>query len=164
MENKYNQLVSSIPVGATQQKSGSSGSLPSSTFKNLGNITTPYGGETRDEKFHPGIDVANEIGTKIPALTSGKVVDESNGHQQGEKNAGNYVIIKDENGNEHRYSHLNKSYVKVGQYVKAGQTVGEMGNSGNTYSNSGGTGSHLDYRVVSAMGKYINPYSYLKKA
>lgn len=165
MANRYPNIINNIPQKqTTQQDSGSSGSLPLSTFKSLGNITTPYGGNTRDEGFHPGVDVANAIGTKIPAMTSGQVVDKSEGHQQGEKNGGNYVIIKDEKGNEHRYSHLNRAYVKVGQYVKAGTPLGEMGNSGNTYSDSGGTGSHLDYRIVSTLGKYINPSDYLRKS
>lgn len=137
--------------------------LSSNALKSLGTETTPFGGSTKYESFHPGVDIANEIGTKIPAFSSGKVIEESLGHTKGEKNGGNYVIIQDANGNKHRYSHLNKAYVKVGQYVKAGQTLGEVGNTGNVYSNSGGSGAHLDYRIVSAMGKYINPYSYLKQ-
>jgi murein DD-endopeptidase MepM/ murein hydrolase activator NlpD len=133
-----------------------------SIVSGVGNVTTPYGGSTRVEKNHPGLDIANKIGTPIPAFSGGRVVDESVGHRQGEANGGNYVVIKDNQGNEHRYSHLNQAEVKPGDVVQPGQEIGKMGNSGASYSNSGGTGSHLDYRIKNAYGKYVNPYTYIK--
>jgi len=129
--------------------------------KHLGVVTTPFGGATRYENTHPGIDIANKKGTSIPAFTGGIVVAVEEGRKQGDRGYGNYVIVKDRDGNQHRYSHLDKGYVKVGQRIEKGQPVGAMGNSGTTYSESGGDGSHLDYRVVSAYGKYMNPLSYI---
>jgi murein DD-endopeptidase MepM/ murein hydrolase activator NlpD len=49
----------------------------------------------------------------------------------------------------------------VGQSVNKGQQIGSMGNTGQTYSLSGGTGSHLDYRIVDMYGKYVNPYKFI---
>lgn len=150
----YSNLVGM--VGGYQNRK-----VPTSLSK-LGNVTTNYGTSTKYEQFHPGVDVANSIGTPVPTFVSGKVTDKSTGHKQGDSGFGNYVVVTDENGNQHRYSHLNQVFVPVGAQVGQGQEIGTMGNTGQTYSLSGGTGSHLDYRIKDIYGKYINPYNYLK--
>lgn len=128
-----------------------------------GKITTPYGGNTTQEGFHPGVDIANVKGTPFPSTVSGVVTGADFGHQQGENNFGNSIIVTDANGDQHRFSHLNNGYVKVGQPVTQGQPIGEFGNSGATYSASGqGDGTNLDYRITTAYGKYKNPMLYLK--
>lgn len=129
----------------------------------LGVITVPFGGQTAFEKFHPAVDVANVKGTRINTPVSGKVIDAVGGKKQGDEGFGNTVTIQDAQGNKHQLNHLNRVLVKKGQKVEEGQTpVGEMGNSGSAYSPSGqGDGTHLDYRIVSAFGKYKNPMIYL---
>jgi murein DD-endopeptidase MepM/ murein hydrolase activator NlpD len=127
----------------------------------LGTVTTPYQGSTKYEGVHPGIDIANKIGTPIPSNISGKVIASTSGAKQGSPGYGNYVIVQDKYGNQHRYSHLAKGFVKVGQQVLKGMPLGLMGNTGQSYSLSGGTGSHLDYRIRDAYGKYVSPYKFL---
>ena len=139
-------------------------STPSTTklptqLSSLGSLTTPYGSSTKYEAFHPGVDIANKIGTPIPAYASGTVIAEDSGRKQGDKGFGNTIVVQDDLGRQWRYSHLNNEYVKVGQKITAGSQIGTMGNSGSTYSLSGGTGSHLDLRIKDAYGKYINPNS-----
>jgi len=137
-------------------------STPSST--NLGVVTTPYGGNTNYEGFHPGVDIANKKGTPIPSFTEGVVTEVREGQTQNpnKPSFGNYVVVKDPQGNLVRYSHLHQSFVKVGEKVNKGFNLGSMGNSGSTYSNSGGDGSHLDLRIKDAFGKYIDPTSFIK--
>jgi murein DD-endopeptidase MepM/ murein hydrolase activator NlpD len=143
------------------KKEGGEPIKPSAKFqnliRNLGAMTTPWGGTTKFEKFHPALDVANKKGTPIPAFTGGVITSVVTGKKQGEKGYGNYVIVTDAQGNRHRYSHLHQSYVQVGQKVLPGQKLGAMGNTGSTYSTSGGDGTHLDYRITDARNKYINP-------
>ncbi|MBV6340113.1 M23 family metallopeptidase [Candidatus Magnetobacterium casense] len=146
--------------GATPTANMQMGSNP---FQQIGSITTPYGGSTRYEGFHPGLDIANKIGTNVPAFFGGTVTGVRSGQMQGSPSFGNYVTIKDANGNTWRYSHLHDSYVKVGQLIQPGQVIGAMGNTGQTYSTSGGTGSHLDLRIYDTYQRYINPYEYYKK-
>lgn len=126
----------------------------------LGTVTVRPGESTRYEKSHPGIDIANAIGTQLPAFTGGAVTAVQTGRKKGSPGFGNYVIITDKDGNKHRYSHLERSMVKIGDAVKPGQVIGTMGNTGQTYSLSGGTGSHLDYRILNAFGKYVDPTIY----
>jgi len=140
------------------------GPNPLQKFKKLGLgvVTVPFGGKTNQEQFHPGVDLANDKGTPIPATVDGVVTDTDSGHVQGENNFGNSVTIKDMEGNSHEFHHLGRINVKPGQGVKKGQIFSEMSNSGATYSESGqGDGTCLDYRIVSAYGKYINPMTYL---
>jgi len=135
---------------------------PTTIFKNLGQVTVPYGGQTTQESFHPGVDIAGEIGTPIPAPVGGTVTKTDGGHVQNENNFGNTVEIKDMEGNTHQFHHLNNINVKPGQQVQPGQKVASLGNSGATYSPSGkGDGANLDYRIVTAYGKYKNPLTYL---
>lgn len=136
---------------------------PLSKFKNIGVMTVPYGGKTLEESFHPGVDFANEKGTPVPAPVSGVVVKADTGHVQGENNFGNTLEVRDANGDTHQYHHLQNINVAPGQQVQGGQQVATMGNSGATYSESGkGDGTHLDYRIVTAYGKYRNPMTYIK--
>jgi murein DD-endopeptidase MepM/ murein hydrolase activator NlpD len=133
---------------------------PNEKFKNLGKVTVPFGGRTEQESFHPGIDLANEEGTPIHAPVDGVVVKNDGGHESGENNFGNTLEIKDAEGNVHQFHHLQGSGLEPGQTVKKGQPVATLGKSGATYSPSGGDPSNLDYRIVSAYGKYINPTSF----
>lgn len=138
---------------------------PQNRFRTLGigKLTVPYGGSTAEEPVHPGVDFANQMGTPIHAPVDGVVTQADGGHAQGENNFGNSVTIKDANGDSHEFHHLQNIGVKPGQQVMKGQPIMTMGNTGATYSPSGqGDGTHLDYRIVTAYGKYKNPMTYVR--
>jgi len=129
----------------------------------MGAISTQYGGSTNYEKFHPGVDIANKMGTPVYSTVQGKVTDVVSGRKQGEKGFGNYVMVTDDKGNKHRYSHLSNSFVKVGDVIPRGYVYGTMGDTGSTYSTNGGDASHLDYRIQDAYNKYVNPMTFFKQ-
>ena len=52
-----------------------------------------------------------------------------------------------------QYGHLSKFRARVGQKVKRGEVIGEVGNTGKS------TGPHLHYEVI-VRGKYDNPSKY----
>ena len=155
--SKYQGLVNNINPTSFDSKN-----VTPAPVTKLGTVTVPYGGSTRYEKFHPAVDIANKIGTPLQAFTSGVVTEIKTGYKQGDKGYGNYVIVTDPQGNKHRYSHLEKAFVKVGQPVQRGSVFGTIGNTGSTYSLHGGTGAHLDYRVVDMYNKYVNPSLFIK--
>lgn len=130
------------------------------TLTSLGKKTTDYGGKTRYEGMHPGVDFANARGTPIPSVVSGTVTGVDPGHAPGENNFGNRVEITDGAGMKHMYSHLDKIATAVGQKVNPGQVVATMGDTGSAYSPTGGDASHLDYRIVNHYNKYVNPHQY----
>lgn len=136
--------------------------IQNASLEKLGTTTVPYGGSTKYEKFHPGIDIANKIGTPIPSYTPGRVLEVVTGKKQGDKGYGNYVTVEDPQKGVIRYSHLNQSFVKPGQILRPGQVLGTLGNTGSTYSLTGGTGAHLDLRILNAAKQYVDPRIYLR--
>jgi murein DD-endopeptidase MepM/ murein hydrolase activator NlpD len=99
---------------------------------------------------HYGIDLANKIGTPIYAVTDGTVVE--SGPASG---FGLWVRIKHAGGFTSVYGHINRSLVRAGQQVKAGQEIAEMGNRGNS------TGPHLHFEIWDPSGRKINPLPWL---
>ena len=130
-------------------------------FTNLGKITTPYGGQTKVEPVHPGVDIANKKRTPIPAFAGGVVQKTINGRPDGEQSFGISIILKDKKGALHRYSHLDKIGVRPGQQVSDGQQIATMGSSGAAYSPNGGDPSNLDLRIVDHYGRFLNPVQYI---
>lgn len=118
---------------------------------------------TQDYKSgsHNGIDIVKK-GYQldyIVAHSDGKVVQRQDGlgNMKGTNSYGNYVKIDHGNGYQTLYAHLEKGVsVNNGQTVKKGQTLGYMGNSGNSY------GGHLHFEVWEN-GKRINPTKYLEE-
>jgi len=115
-------------------------------------------------KRHKGIDIAPTAGNKRKAIhicapVSGYV--NIGGTSTTYPWRGIYVDIcstESDEGNRHLLCHLYKSFVKPGQYVKKGQSVGLMGTSGSS------TAKHLHYEVkAKRAGKWesINPKEYL---
>ncbi len=101
------------------------------------------------QKHHSGIDFSGPIGTHIYCTGDGvveKVSLGSNGY-------GNNIIVNHGYGYKTRYAHISKSHVKVGQKVKRGEYIADMGNSGKS------TAPHLHYEVIKN-SKAINPINF----
>jgi TP901 family phage tail tape measure protein len=115
-----------------------------------GRVTSNYG--MRNGKMHRGIDIAGREGTPLSANVSGKVIYAGWGKTgTGYGRYGNVVAIKS-SSYTHLYAHLHKVYVKTGDNVKAGDLIGEIGNTGDS------DGSHLHYEVrKSGYGTDVNP-------
>ncbi len=114
-----------------------------------GTITSGYG--WRWGRMHRGVDVAGPVGTPIMAAGSG-VVAEAGWNSGG---YGNLVEIRHPDGSMTRYAHNNRLNVSVGQAVRQGQQIAEMGSTG--YS----TGPHLHFEIYPKGGEAVNPVAYL---
>ena len=104
---------------------------------------------TNRREFHKGIDIATRIGTPIIAPADGFVV-----HVGKEGGFGRMIAINHGYNLKTRYGHLSKYRIKKGQYVKRGQIIGEVGNSGRC------TGPHLHYEVH-LNGVPVNPVRFI---
>ncbi len=98
---------------------------------------------------HRGIDIANRVGTPVVATADGIVVKVGRDRFLGRK-----VIIDHGYGIKTIYGHLSKVVVHVGQKVKRGQKIANMGNTGRS------TGPHLHYEVA-VNGVKVNPLNYI---
>lgn len=104
---------------------------------------------TDEKEFHCGLDISTRMNTPIIAPADGVV--SSTGQHYG---YGNVLCVNHGNGLKTKYAHLSKSLVKKGQYVKRGQKIALVGNSGRT------TGPHLHYEVH-LKGVPVNPLRYI---
>jgi murein DD-endopeptidase MepM/ murein hydrolase activator NlpD len=91
---------------------------------------------TGKKEFHRGIDIATRMGAPIVAPADGIV-----SKIYSDRGYGKVVSISHGYGVITRYAHLSKTLVKKGQYVKRGETIALVGNSGRS------TGTHLHYEV-----------------
>ena len=115
-----------------------------------GVVTSPYGLRWGGSDFHPGMDIANDLGTPIVATADG-VVDYAGWDSGG---YGNMVDIDHGNGIMTRYGHASQVVVSAGQSVKRGQVIAYMGSTGFS------TGPHVHYEVH-VNGQKVNPINYL---
>lgn len=128
----------------------------------LHTVTSPFGWRIHPvdgtRRFHYGVDIAgpNANGQPIIASADGEVTQVvfSNGA------AGYYVRIKhfDDDGNlwETRYLHMSRITARVGQYVRQGDVIGSVGNTGV------GTGAHLHFEILFE-GQALDPMSYFQR-
>lgn len=86
-------------------------------------------------EYHPGIDIANDVGTPEVAADAGQVV------FAGWGSYGIYVEIDHGNGFHTVYGHMSAVMVKTGQVVAQGQLIGLMGATGRA------SGPHLHFEI-----------------
>lgn len=120
-----------------------------------GRITDTFGYRTdpftRRKTFHEGLDLSGDIGNKIKAAASGKVI-----LAQKYSGYGRAVMIDHGHGLVTLYGHASKLLVKEGQTVKKGDYIAEIGSSGRS------TGPHLHFEVR-LYNTPVDPLQYLDK-
>ena len=113
-----------------------------------GTITSRFGNRNPTTptvpKYHTGIDIAANTGTKFIAAMSGTVVQVSS-----EGDYGNHIKIQLDDVAT-LYAHCSKIYVNEGDAISQGQEIGEVGETGNA------TGPHLHFEIRKSE-RYVNP-------
>jgi murein DD-endopeptidase MepM/ murein hydrolase activator NlpD len=113
-----------------------------------GRVSSTFGG--RWGRSHNGIDIAAPIGTPIRAPLAGEVI--ASGPASG---FGMWVRVRHDDGTVTTYGHVNRSLVRVGEQVTAGEEIAEVGNRGRS------TGPHLHMEVQTPGGTTVNPRPWL---
>ena len=116
-----------------------------------------WGASRSSGRLHEGIDILAPRGTKVRSATPGLIADLRNNNL-----GGKVVWILGPGGTWHYYAHLDghKRGLKVGNYVKKGDVIGYVGNTGNARH----TAPHLHYGLyLNGKGRgVVNPYPYLR--
>ncbi len=108
--------------------------------------TDPFTGLTQ---MHEGLDISNRMGTTVVIPADGIISDIGNDWIHGKM-----LVVSHGFGMMTSYSHLSKVTTRIGQRVKRGDKVAEVGNSGRT------TGPHLHYEIK-LNGIPVNPARYI---
>ena len=105
---------------------------------------------SHEPDFHRGMDIAANIGSPVFATGEGKVT--YTGYD--EHGFGKLVVIDHGYNLKTYYAHLSQIKTSPGAYVKRGQPIGYVGNTGKS------TGPHLHYEVR-ILGIPVNPINYI---
>ncbi len=126
-----------VSEGGIQPKSNFSIFPAAAAAEMTNHIVTSKAMTMRWGKIHKGVDIATEIGEKLHSFMDGVV--QNVGYDKG---YGNYIAFTTRDGIGQFYAHMDKmSKLKDGQKLRAGQVVGEAGNSGRS------TGPHLHWET-----------------
>ena len=124
-------------------------------------ISSPYG--PRWGRFHRGIDIAIEVGTKILAPASGVII-----KKQVQRNgAGLYIVLRFKISNSEFYDiyfmHLSKTDVYVGKVVNAGDLIALSGGMVGDVNAGSSTGPHLHFEIRINGTQHTNPIYFLQE-
>ncbi|HBO85206.1 MAG TPA: hypothetical protein DD641_09645 [Deltaproteobacteria bacterium] len=100
-----------------------------------GEIVSPFG--VRDGRKHDGIDISAPSGTDVIAADDGEIIYCGDGM----RGYGNIIIIQHKDNFVTIYAHNKENLVKVADYVKKGDVIAKVGNTGNS------SGYHLHFEV-----------------
>ena len=166
---EYNEALKNIALLETFLDSGITDSLTIEESRRLLEIAelVPYGSPFatghwitsvtgyRDESlingdnYTEGIDLIGKAGDyTVRATADGEIIEYGVSDIYGK-----YIIMEHPGGYRTKYSHLKTIYYQTesgevtGVKINKGDRIGYMGNTGITYSNKGGNGAHLDYRI-----------------
>jgi murein DD-endopeptidase MepM/ murein hydrolase activator NlpD len=132
------------------------------TWPSVGRISQTYGctgfylnprrGSCRH--FHDGLDIVAGYGSRVSTVADG-VVAYAGWNPWDEKGRAWLMVVSHPDGFVTRYGHLLPGpLARVGQYVRQGQAIGRMGNTGRS------TGTHLHFELLRG-GSTVSPLAYL---
>ncbi|TQF70319.1 M23 family metallopeptidase [Pseudoalteromonas luteoviolacea] len=91
---------------------------------------------------HKGIDIFGQVGTGVIAATDGIVI-----YEGVVKKGGKVVVILGPKWRAHYYAHLQSYSVRHGQWVRRGELIGRLGDTGNAQ----GKPAHVHYSILSLL-------------
>lgn len=152
------------PNGKSGKSSGAvvNGDYAFPTDKDATQVSSGFG--PREGGMHYGLDLAGPRGTPIYAFADGRVIQ---AQDSGVEGFGGWVVVEHNIDGEKIqtvYGHEEPGQVKVqvGDTVKKGQHIADMGNAGTS------SGPHLHFEVVkgdrAAGGERVDPQPWLDKA
>lgn len=125
-------------------------------FEGRNRVTSGY--KLPDRPSHKGLDIVGDDSRDVRTPVAGFVKSSTMITNKSDPTWewGNYVRVDDANGNRLFFCHMASRSVKVGDYVKPGDKLGVMGNTGYSF------GAHTHFEVRKPDGRTnLNPAEYL---
>lgn len=139
-QRKKQQSVALAAEAATAKVAAVS-TPPKSTGSHSGSYALPIHYKELSQGFsswHPGVDLAADVGTMVVASHAGCIIQESDGWNGG---YGRMIMLDHGDGTSSLYAHLSAFVAVSGQCVTAGQVIAHSGNTGRS------TGPHLHFEI-----------------
>jgi murein DD-endopeptidase MepM/ murein hydrolase activator NlpD len=136
--DEYNGILDSLPLGSPLDTV--------SISSNYGWRRSPF---SRSWQRHSGIDLKGTYWDTVYSTGSGIVT--MSGWNAG---YGRCIIIDHVGGYKSKYAHLSRTFVKMGDSIIDGQSIGKCGKTGAV------TGQHLHYEVIRNK-ETTDPYQYI---
>lgn len=129
-----------------------SGPIPEDASKGSGVFGWPTAGQITQGYWdrHRALDIGAWNGAPVVAADSGYVVAAG----WDDSGYGRIVVIDHGNGFQSLYAHMQVYYVEVGDSVAKGESIGEVGTTGNS------SGPHLHFEIHNS-GVQRNPFGFL---
>ncbi len=115
-------------------------------------FTDTWGAPRSGGRGHRGTDILGAYGIPVRAITSGVWTVRRPG-----PSAGNWGVLRGDDGNHYWYMHLQSHTVSSGTRVSAGQQVATNGDTGNARGTP-----HVHFELHPGGGSAVNPYSLLR--
>jgi peptidoglycan LD-endopeptidase LytH len=115
--------------------------------------TDTWGAPRSGGRGHRGTDILGPYGIPVRAVTSGVWVVQRPG-----RSAGNWGILRGDDGNHYWYMHLQSHTVASGTRVSAGQQVATNGDTGNARGTP-----HVHFEKHPGGGSAVNPYPLVRR-
>jgi len=151
------KLARVVPDPAAPVASAGGGRAPSVNVKITGDMTCPVAGPhsfvdswgaPRAGHTHQGVDMMADYGTPLVAITSGTAT-----YVAYDGSGGNMIFLDGDDGNSYWYMHNQENFIREGQHVETGESIGTVGDTGN----AAGT-PHLHFEYHPGGGAAVNPY------
>ncbi|MEN1784707.1 MAG: peptidoglycan DD-metalloendopeptidase family protein [Bacteroidota bacterium] len=112
----------------------------------FGNAKDTADGKT---KFHQGVDLVAASGTAVQASASGTVLKSTYTPGYGEQ-----VVLQHQDGYTTKYAHLKNRAVAIGDQIKVGQPLGQVGSTGRASK------PHLHFEIAKS-GQNLDPAAWI---
>ena len=104
----------------------------------------------KNSSQHHGLDIIAENNALVVSAAKGIVI-----QADWDRDLGKYVKVEHDINTVTLYAHLSRSFVQVGDQVEKGNTIGTVGNTGNSL------GPHLHFEIF-VHGNPVDPLHFLK--
>jgi len=128
-------------------------------------LLTGWYNQKREYGKHKSLDIPAVKDTPVRAVKAGEIIEVTYASpycdrrlKQWRSNYGNYIKLRDNDGNVWVMAHLNSYVVQAGQRVSEGQVIGRVGSTGivDAKGHIATRAYHLHIECRSATGRYIS--------
>lgn len=111
-------------------------------------------GADRGRRTHMGIDMSAPRGRAIFAVEAGRI-----DRTKRQSNKALQIVLKGRSGSKYYYGHMDRVFIRGGQWVKRGQVIGTMGDTGSP----GQVHLHFEYWKSGGESDAIDPEDFIRR-